>query len=698
MNNSGFDYLMNKSLGDNSKLALYYDFNSGSAYSEGAGTSYTGYLKSVHPSKSAGNHNMILPSLTSTTSTGALFSVTGTFLNAGDSGDFSISNGKITGTPNFKLNNCTFLFSTKKTKQEAGLIFGSLKKIEQTEDSVDYKYSSGINIGINARNKLFVNGIGDEGEYVLTANDIELANKNICSVSIGGDSINFARYDLGLNEIDEQSYPVQTSLIQTDTNQVGFVGGGDTVDFFRPGGNYSGIIDRLAIFSGVIDTDSCLYMASGWNAELDYQAPGTKNVEVTTGYQNEIIYNTGYTGVQVLVTGNFAEKTGWVTKTFGIDLHTGSGVFEGSLFKTGTALQTGFLDVVLESQGLVVDDLLYNPTGDSAEATLGLDNTASSLINTGVHSISFATPTTTGVIQVFASGLTGFVTGEPTGSIKTAIKQTITITGEETHAIIPSTGRMFEYKYDSIYFKDERSFDLYDYSIHTGLFAEKGEFNLKGERGFDSIGVETNSPLTIKSSLNSQTVFETKPQVKNIGFNVAVSNTGDFYITGFLVKLQSDFNTLDQKEFLYNVSQTGNVRSSIGDSGTLQTGFMRNISSGMSGQEFVPEIFLNGQKLYSGLNYTRVNDTYVWIDNFDATGRMFSYQQPTGIQEFVGTGQTDISGNILFNKGLSSLFINGMEQKNSIFLETSSVTPIKTGFAAILPQTSGFFSKFSLTI
>lgn len=661
---------------------------------------YSGFLHNVYPSRNSGNNNLLLENITDISETGIAKKLTGNFLMGGESGDFTLSNGKITGINNFKLKNSTFLFSTQKTKGNAGILFGSLRKREDTDSDtlIDYDIASGINIGINARNQLFVNGIGGEGEYTFTADEIELANKNICSVSIGDDLINFAKYDLASNTVEQQAYPVQTNFIQDRTGDLlGYLGGGDNIDFYNYGNNYSGIIDKFAVFSGVIDPNSCLYMSSGFACDLDYQSGGVTSIEVFTGNTSDLVYTTGYTGVQAIITGYINYKTGAVTKTFKATTGTFTNQLEGTLYKTGKFLSNGFVEHVLEEEGLIIDDLQYTTTGDSAHATLGLKDTGGFLNYT--ESIVYETPDVSGIALYYLSGLTGLILETPTGAGIGNLTQTIYRTGSESFAIIPNTGKFLEYKYNFLYYLGERNVDsLFDYVTDSGLFIDPNTIIQKGQRNFNDVAIETNDQLKVAGTMNSQTLLEIKPNVKTVGFEEIIKTTGDFYISGFKLELDETITGLDQQNFIYDTSQTGNILYSVfSESGTLQTGFMANLGSGISGQDFEPVVYINGQKVYSGITYYRDSDTFIWNDKYNTTGRMFSHSKAGCCDQYFGTGKYDVSGvNIKYNKNTTKLFVNGLQQDNNMFIEAGNIVPITTGLQSQLTASSGVFVKQSI--
>lgn len=453
MSNSGFDYLIKTNLSNNDKLKIYYDFDSGSYFDLGQAGNFTGYLFNKYPSSNSGDNNLRVLKATGTTQNISFQNMSNNFLMGGDSGNLSYSPAYISGQPSLNYNNCTFLFSEKMTQRNGGgIIFGSLEKTTGIENGVTYSDSKGYNFGINDRNQLFFNGVGPNGEYVLVANEIELANKNICSISVGQDSVNFAKYDLASSSIEEQSFSIQTNYIKNATGLIGFVRGSDV--YYPSNNGFSGVVDRFAWFSGVIDNSICLSLASGFAFDLQYNQGSITAQTNITGQTNQTLFATGVTGVKVIITGSFLNKRSGILKNFGSNLTLGSGI-EGELYFTGIQFGQGFLDTYLEKEGYIVDDFSYDPTGENAYATLGLNNVSGSIL-TGSHSISFTSPETTGIANFFASGITGFLKNKPTGVNTINLTQTFYITGEPTKGLIMETGRMKEYKYDLLYYLGHR--------------------------------------------------------------------------------------------------------------------------------------------------------------------------------------------------------------------------------------------------
>lgn len=465
VDNSGFDYLITKYLGNNSGLVIYYDFNTGSSVSvvsgqNGVNYNLTGVIFNKYPSYNSGNNNLLLTNISGISSTETvddiLFKTTGTFLRSGNSGYFKESWGQITGAPLFDNTNCTFLCSVKNVNS-GGVIFGSYRKASTVKNGVTYEFATGYNFGLNQRNQLYFTSYGKDGDYTIVAEDIELAPKNIISVGVSRNQVSLGRYDLAQNKVESQTFPIQTYLIEQDNSRVGYIGGGD-FDAPLSAKNNNFFIDKFAVFNRRIELSTLKELSRGFISSLSVtQDPDTVQT-VITGYTTQTLYNTGYTGVCLKVTGAFNEKLSGVLTKYGISSGSIS-INEGEIYTSGRWLNSNFQDVTLDKLGAILDDNAYTVTGTTAEATLGLDNTQAITVADGTRLLSSTTPLTSGVILVYPSGVTGFLYDEPTGTITVPLTKSITISSSsQTKTLNQDPGLAKELLYDLAYYKGPRIF------------------------------------------------------------------------------------------------------------------------------------------------------------------------------------------------------------------------------------------------
>lgn len=221
---------------------------------------------------------------------------------------------------------------------------------------------------------------------------------------------------------------------------------------------------------------------------------------------------------------------------------------------------------------------------------------------------------------------------------------------------------------------------IVDYTLNTGAFLTANKINILGDSSAGNIAVnDTVDSLSMLASLNSQTLLETVPISTPFGFNVFIENTGDFYLTGSDIMF-TDLTGVSATVFLYDDNQNGQADYLTGLSGVLQTGFMPIIGAAISGESFIPTIFVNGQKVYSGISYQTNGGNYEWLDGEEEGGKVFSYKLEANTQEIYGTGAFDLSG-VYYNKGSVNIYVNGMEQRPNIALQTAGITPINTGIS-----------------
>lgn len=343
----------------------------------------------------------------------------------------------------------TFLFSTEKTGSEDGIIFGSLRRDQFDNNGETGVYGRGFNIGLNDRNKLFFQGIdSSQGEYVLTANDIELSKKNICSVAVSPYSVTFGYYNLAADSYQEQSLLSNVKIQNTNWDE-GFALGSSPTYYKQD--RFPGFIDEFAIFSGSYDGATLKSVASGFVATGIGSSGAPSTGIFLTGYQYVPVYPTGITGYGYSVTGYKEVRT---TGSFISTSISTSGIWvkEGDRFFTGKSVDGG--DYV-EEVGFLIKDNIYRTTGNVAHATLGLKEVSGFLSGS---SVTYSRTTEdTGYIPLYGvSGLTGFLYENPTGYIKTPLYKTGIISGSESEILDFIDDRIGFYRSDYLYYLGDR--------------------------------------------------------------------------------------------------------------------------------------------------------------------------------------------------------------------------------------------------
>jgi hypothetical protein len=440
--------------GGTGNLMLYYDMEAFAL--SGA----TGIVKNVSPSATVGYNNAFLDS----------GKTTGIFHSGAFSG-VNLSYSKLTFNTfnNGFLNNAdqnwsaSFLFSFTKTNAEDGVLFGCLNKDEFTFTSDSFfsdreyvsgeklDYGRGFNIGINDRNQLFLQAIDLEaGPYVIVADEIELANKNLCSVSLDPFTVTFNYYDLSSDRVYSQTKLTTDRTENILSNEKFYLG---SSNFYYKNPGFSGYIDKFAIISGDYNTDQLKSIISGFVSTNAVDSGEQGFVTNVTGYGYTQINQTGTTGYAAVLTGyRPVYTTGYFferVQSIGVNSIP---IEEGYRFISGFTLSNNFgYD---EEVGYLYKTDEYKTSGNMAHATLGLIDRID-IITTGGKTVLRYGVNQTGSLPLFRiDALTGFI--GPTGvSVEPLTNQSST-DGAVDYNFYLNTGLMQEYRHNYLYYLMER--------------------------------------------------------------------------------------------------------------------------------------------------------------------------------------------------------------------------------------------------
>lgn len=424
-------------------------------YFFGQTINFSGYIKNIAPSSTSPNYSGILGLQTSISSSSLDSKISGAIPNDSSGlnlGHGNISFGPFSGegflSPTDYDSEITFLFSFEKTGSEDGILFGSLRRDEFDNNGSTGVYGRGFNIGVNGRNKLFIQGIdSDFGEYVLPANSIELANKNICSLSLSPYSARFSYYNLAGDYFEEESLQTNVKIQNLNWTEPFFLGSSPT---YYKDTNFPGFLDKFMVFSGSIDSNTLKSISSGFISTGTPSSGQPFTGSFITGYDYSPIYPTGITGYGYEITGyKEIRTTGELIET----TISSSGVWlkEGESFYTGFSTDVGSY---IEKVGFLIKDNIYRTTGDVAHATLGLKD-ISGLFSGSSVSYTRASEKT-GFLHLYeVVGLTGFL-NEPTGFISIPLYGQNVISGSENLSISLIDNKINQYKHNYLFFLSER--------------------------------------------------------------------------------------------------------------------------------------------------------------------------------------------------------------------------------------------------
>jgi hypothetical protein len=452
--NDSLKLLMDFYGGGTGNLMLYYDMETFAL--SGA----TGVVKNVSPSATVGYNNAFLDA----------GKTTGIFHSGAFSG-VNLSYSKLTFDTfnNGFLNNAdqnwsaSFLFSFTKTNSEDGVLFGCLNKDEFTFTSdilisdqqylagEKIDYGRGFNVGINDRNQLFLQAIDLEaGPYVIVADQIELANKNLCAVSLDPYTVTFSYYDLPSDRVYSQT-KLTTDRTENILSNEKFYLGNSNFYYKNPG--FSGYVDKFAILSGDYNADQLKSIISGFVSTNAIDSGQQGFVTNVTGYGYTQIQQTGITGYAAVLTGyRPVYTTGFFFERVQSITVNSIPIEEGYRFISGFILSNNLgYD---EELGYLYKTDEYKTSGNMAHATLGLIDRID-IITTGGKTVLRYAVNQTGSLPLYRiDALTGSI--GPTGvSVQPLTNQSST-DGAVDYNFYLNTGLMQEYRHNYLYYLMER--------------------------------------------------------------------------------------------------------------------------------------------------------------------------------------------------------------------------------------------------
>lgn len=452
--NDSLKLLMDFYGGGTGNLMLYYDMETFAL--SGA----TGVVKNVSPSATVGYNNAFLDA----------GKTTGIFHSGAFSG-VNLSYSKLTFDTfnNGFLNNAdqnwsaSFLFSFTKTNSEDGVLFGCLNKDEFTFTSdilisdqqylagEKIDYGRGFNVGINDRNQLFLQAIDLEaGPYVIVADQIELANKNLCAVSLDPYTVTFSYYDLPSDRVYSQT-KLTTDRTENILSNEKFYLGNSNFYYKNPG--FSGYVDKFAILSGDYNADQLKSIISGFVSTNAIDSGQQGFVTNVTGYGYTQIQQTGVTGYAAVLTGyRPVYTTGFFFERVQSITVNSIPIEEGYRFISGFILSNNLgYD---EELGYLYKTDEYKTSGNMAHATLGLIDRID-IITTGGKTVLRYAVNQTGSLPLYRiDALTGSI--GPTGvSVQPLTNQSST-DGAVDYNFYLNTGLMQEYRHNYLYYLMER--------------------------------------------------------------------------------------------------------------------------------------------------------------------------------------------------------------------------------------------------
>lgn len=676
-------FLINKTIEDLSLsgLKIFYDFESYSG----------GHINSIE--KGDGQYSGEVVNYSS--------SFTGQ--NSG-SGFFDGEYIKINNTQNINSENATIIFSQQKTGISNGVIFSSL----------DSSGPSGWEVGINQANKYYFKNFVNGSEYYQTL-DTNLSDKNLCAITVN---------QFGVAKIGKLDFSNKSSNLTNGIQQV-------EQDLNSGIEYYNFAQERVYVPQHSISNGSEWRIGSGeflYKGYMDYflyfdiELADEKLRQFARSMHSDVTFVPEVSGVESgFITGYHVTKSE-VSGEIGIGysgsgFETPSGTYDTltSYPETGTVGVSGYVYVPhLKIDSISGTDQIENTiykkiqnlsyrfsvTGEPIAETLSNYKSSGSYWNFSGNSGTYESQSAVGPSgHIF--GITGFnsvnVTGYFTGSTQELFARNINsgiVYDEYSYSgmISPSTGYLIsEARYingknrDSSYFSNAISlvgrFDQDDFHEVIYDIYEEGLIN--------------NQPTINKNSVYEKNVAYLSEDLDPNQAYLAINGVSQF--TGSINLSKNQYNFPEFKVFSgfyvsgsevfseLNLNNSDKIVYDIVHSGEKDSITINNISD-YSSAPFVDfdfnesQVFLNGVKIYSGIDYIDSGGFFPISHSTGVTGFYFSYDNYSGAISFSGIGNNfaTIKHNEITPVGYVH-FLNGIRQSPSSIIEHAGDSDLISG-------------------
>lgn len=383
MSRNALEFSTIEALGKADRLLAFYDFSGMSGRHIGvesvSSSANYGVIENCDPALNTGIYSGIVVGIGASLPDAKLYT-TGTFLKD-DKAHLNLSNLKVE-TPNLLYSEASVLFDFEFNDIVTDcILFGSLNKESETINSEVVSGARGYNFGINDRGKLFYQGFDQGGDFIYTANSIELSRRNIVGFSLANNNLSLTRIDLLNNTTDSEDFFVDTEFI---SNSSEFYLGGSN-EYFRTGpdgasGEY--VTSRVnlksfALFSGFLPQSSMFTISSGLIGDYFDASSSDISSRRITGYNQITTFKTGITGYDYQNTSDISISKGRNMLSGGFSFDTNTNTGEGDrYFEYNAFIESGIKTFSKQEVGFLKGDSGYQylPTGDGAFDTLGLQN------------------------------------------------------------------------------------------------------------------------------------------------------------------------------------------------------------------------------------------------------------------------------------------------------------------------------------
>lgn len=653
--NKSLNYVLN-SLNLRPRCSLYYSFNN-----------YSGDLILGDPSIGTGTLSPGLSGRVNPYASSTLADFTG----ASGSGNFSAGYIEVGETTTVNPRAFNLLISQEKTGAGEATLFSN----------IDEANKSGYLVGIDPANHLYFKYY-NQGEpavysYILPTN----SNKNIYQVNLSPIGLLFSRFD-GKTErfAQAQRYNIpNTYWLQSNSNFI--IGSGDN--------DYKGTIDEILLYSGQLGGNTPGLLASSFYKSYNFTQAVTGYVSGSvTGYSSGYYQTTGIIGSSGELSG-YNDLTGTLVSVAGTGLLTGSGPSGTSFFTPLTGTWYSYEPFRGES-GYYASGLYLTPpahfyyesgfTGAGLETGItGFNFTSGTIDTTGA---SFPVYSGVNITGVTSSGynLTG-LTGAAVPYIATGA--VASISGSLPAAYYPLKMIYQGQRLTGDPLVEKKIFsDLSSYSLNQP-FAERAVGQSSTIYSFYTR--EVLEPSGTMMSINGQTLFPGQLSRSARFGQPLLSISGDYAATGRTSRKTTQFYTTlfplggMPVDALYDKNQTGE-RGSLAITGTGQYTSAPFSEINITGTE----VFFNGIKLYSGINYINKAGGFQPTGAITgSTGDYFYHKNEAAY--YSATGNTyDFSG-VHLNDASAVVYVNGVRGNKEDYYYGSSVDLVASGYDLTYP-------------
>tara|TARA_Y100000401_G_scaffold40129_1_gene30500 strand:+ start:15953 stop:17332 length:1380 start_codon:yes stop_codon:yes gene_type:complete len=378
MSRNALQYAIEETLGGQNRLLTFYDFSGMSGRHIGSkteGASHYAVIENCDPSKDTGIYSGIVVGVGASAASSKVFA-TGEFLN-GDKARLNLSNLKVeTSDLLYSSISTIFDFEFNDTVSDC-ILFGSLNKTSQTINGEVITGAKGYNFGINDRGKLFYQGFDGGGDFIYTANSVDLSKRNIVGFSLGNNFLSINKVDLLNSSVESEDFFIDTDFIANSSEF--FLGGSD--QYFRGSSGEDTTsrvsLNSFALFSGYVSDGSMFSISSGLVGNyFDGTSTNIENRRIT-GYNQTTVYKTGITGYDYQNTGDINLSTGRYMLSGGFSLDSATFTGEGDRYlEYHSFTESGVKTFYKQEVGFLYppSGYQYLPTGEGAFDTLGLQN------------------------------------------------------------------------------------------------------------------------------------------------------------------------------------------------------------------------------------------------------------------------------------------------------------------------------------